>query len=315
MKIIYGVKNIKIKEPVVATIGIFDGVHKGHKKILKMLKKRAKSIKAKSCVLTFDPHPAKILHSHRTPPMLISSRHKLNLLASEGIDISILISFTKDFADINPSRFVKEVLVKRMNVKELLVGRNFVFGRNKSGTIITLRELGRGFGFRVHSISPLKAGRKIISSTLIRKLIMSGKLKEAKKLLGRGITILGTVTKGTKRGRVLGFPTANLDLHHEAIPPSGAYIVRVRMGNKKYRGILNIGFRPTFSGTACEMEPTVEVHIFSFDKSIYGKDIEVLFLRRIRRERKFKNKEYLRLRIEKDVAIARRYFRKKNRSG
>ncbi len=309
MKIIHGVKNLKIKGPTVATIGIFDGVHKGHKKILKLLKKRTKSIKAKSCVLTFDPHPAKILHPHRTPPMLISTKHKLNLLASEGINIAILISFTKDFADINPSCFVKEVLVKRMNVKELLVGRNFVFGRNKSGTIATLRKLGVRFGFKVHSISPLKAGRKIISSTLIRGLIMSGKLKEAKKLLDKGITILGTVTKGTRRGRILGFPTANLDLHHEAIPPSGVYIVKVRMGNKKYRGILNIGFRPTFSRAARETEPTVEVHIFSFDKSIYGKDIEVLFLRRIRRERKFKNKDHLRSRIEKDVAIAKNYFK------
>ena len=319
MRIIYGIKNLKIKKPIAATIGIFDGIHRGHKKILGQLKKRAKSIKGKSCVLTFDPHPAKVLHSHKTPPMLISTKHKLNLLAAEGIDITVLINFTKGFADINPTSFVKEMLVKRMNVKELLVGKRFSFGRNKSGNVKRLRKLGERFSFKVHSISPLKEGKKIISSTLIRKLIMSGRLSEAKKLLGRDISILGTVTKGARRGRTLGFPTANLNLHHEAIPPSGVYIVKAKLENKKYRGILNIGFRPTFtpldskhltglSGTGGEKEPTTEVHIFGLRKSIYGKDIEVIFLKKIRRERKFKNKEHLLSRINKDIDIAKRYF-------
>lgn len=308
MKMAYDIKNLKIKQPTVATIGIFDGIHRGHKKILKLLKERAKNIKAKSCVLTFDPHPSKILHPHKTPPMLISTKHKLRLLAAEGIDIAVLINFTKNFAAIKPIHFVKELLVERMNVKALLVGGNFLFGSKKIGTVKNLKRLGQRFGFKVYAIPPLKASGRIISSTLIRRLIMSGKLNKAKNLLGRDISILGTVTKGTKRGRILGFPTANLDLHHEAIPPSGVYIVKVKLSNRKYRGILNIGFRPTFGRVKYEAEPTTEVHIFNFNKSIYGKDMEVVFLKRIRSEERFKDHERLLSRIKKDINIAKKYF-------
>lgn len=308
MRAIYGIKSLKIKIPTVATIGIFDGIHRGHKKILELLKERARSIKAKSCVITFDPHPSKVLHPYKTPPMLISTRHKLNLLRAEGVDMTLLINFTKDFANINPLNFVKEVLVERINVKELLVGKNFSFGKNRRGSVKGLKRLARKFKFKVQVIPPLKAGGKIISSTLIRRLIMSGKLNEAKRLMGRDISILGTVTRGTRRGRILGFPTANLDLHHEAIPPSGVYIVKIKLANKVYRGILNIGFRPTFDVKG-EREPTVEVHIFNFSRSIYRKDIEVIFLKRIRGERRFKNREHLLFRIGKDIEIAKRYFR------
>jgi riboflavin kinase/FMN adenylyltransferase len=148
MKIIHGIKNLRIKEPTVATIGIFDGIHRGHKKILSLLKKRAKRIKAKSCVLTFDPHPSKILHPYKKPPMLISTKHKLNLLSAEGIDIAVLINFTKSFADINPFYFARDILAERMNVRELLVGKNFFFGKKKSGNVKSLRRWGKRFGFR-----------------------------------------------------------------------------------------------------------------------------------------------------------------------
>ena len=309
MKIIRGIKSLKIQEPVALTIGIFDGVHRGHKRILSNLKKSAAGINGKSCVLTFDSHPAKVLHPHKTPPMLVSAKHKLNLLAAEGIDIAVLLSFTKKFAAIKPARFVEDILVKRMNVKELLVGEGFLFGRRRTGDIKELRKLGNRFGLKVRAIRSLKSGKSVISSTLIRNLIMSGRLNEAGRLLGREVAILGTVTRGARRGRILGFPTANLDLHHEAIPPSGVYMVKVRLKNREYRGILNIGFRPTFNRD--EREPTVEVHIFNFRRSIYGKDIEVVFLKRIRREHRFKNKKHLLSRIGKDIGITKRYFKKK----
>jgi riboflavin kinase/FMN adenylyltransferase len=308
MEIIHGIKKLKIDKPTVATIGVFDGIHRGHRKILKLLNERAKDINAKSCVLTFDPHPSRILHPYKTPPMLISTRHKLNLLAAEGVNVTVLVNFTRHFADISPSNFVEEVLVKRMNTTELFVGQNFLFGKNKSGTIKSLKQLGRKFNFKIHMVPPFKVGGRIISSTLIRKLIMSGKLNEAKRLIGRDISILGTVTKGAKRGRILGFPTANLDLHHEAIPPSGVYIVKVKLADKIYRGILNIGFRPTFKEEKIQKEPIIEVHIFNFNKSIYGKDIEIIFLKRIRNERKFRDGEHLLLRIKKDIDIAGKYF-------
>lgn len=295
---------MKIRTATVATIGIFDGVHRGHKKILKLLKARARAKRAKSCVLTFDPHPSKILHPEKTAPMLVSTKHKLNLLAREGVDITVLINFSKSFAEVDPIIFVKRVLVDIVNVRELLVGENFSFGNKRRGSVKTLKRLGRMFGFEVRVIPPLKSGGRIISSTLIRRLIMSGRLSEAKRLLGRDVSILGTVTRGTRRGRILGFPTANLDLHHEAIPPSGVYAVKAKLANKAYRGIVNIGFRPTFDKKE-KKEPTVEVHIFNFHKSIYGKDIEVVFMGRIRSERKFKSREHLLARIAKDIAIAK----------
>ena len=244
--------------------------------------------------------------------MLISTKHKLNLLKKEGIDVTVLVSFTKKFASIDAVTFVKDILVKKINVKELLVGKNFLFGRDKKGNIDRLRKLGKTFNFNVRSISPFKEGEDVISSTLIRKLIMSGRLKKAKKMIGRDVTILGTVSAGARRGRHLGFRTANLDLHHEAIPPSGVYLVKAKLENKEYNGILNIGFRPTFSEKGREeKDPTAEVHIFGFNRSIYGKDIEVIFLKRIRRERKFKNKEHLLLRINEDIGVAKKYFRMK----
>ena len=310
MRIINGIKNLKLKKPTAVTVGIFDGVHRGHKKILKELKKRAKSLRGKSCVVTFDPHPAKVLHPHRKPPMLVSTKHKLDLLAAAGVNIAVLINFTKRFASISPARFVEEILACRLNAKELLVGKGFSFGSHRSGNINNLRKLGKKFGFDVHSISSLKSGKKVISSTLIRKLIMAGELREAKRLMGREVAILGTVTKGARRGRGLGYPTANLDPHHEAIPPSGVYIVEVKLKNKNYRGVLNIGFRPTFSGEDSAKEPTVEVNIFGLKRSIYGEYVEVIFVKRIRRERKFTHKDHLRARIKKDIEITKRHFRR-----
>lgn len=299
-----------MKRPTVVTIGIFDGVHRGHRKILRLIRKSAKKRKAESCVITFDPHPSRVFHPGRIPPMLVSTKHKLGLLAAEGMNTAILIKFTKKLAGVDPRSFVEGVLVKKMNISELLVGRNFLFGRERSGTLKKLRQLGKRYGFAVHIVSPLRSGKKIISSTIIRKLIMAGRLKEAGKMLGREVSILGTVIKGSKRGRILGFPTANLDLHHEAIPPSGVYIVRVNLMNSVYSGIMNIGFRPTFTAEGEELEPTAEAHILNFKKNIYGEDMEVVFLKRIRGERRFTHRDHLRARIAGDVKKAKKYFRK-----
>jgi len=302
MYIIYGIPRLRIKSPTAVAVGTFDGVHRGHKEVIRRLKRRAEAIKGKSCVLTFARHPLRTLRPRKTPPMLISARHRLNLLAAEGIDIAVLIDFTARFADMGPVRFAKDVLAGKLNAKEILAGEKFLFGRGRKGDAALLRELGLKFGFKARVVPPLKTGGVSISSTLIRKLVMSGRLKEAKRMLGRDVAILGTVTKGAGRGRGLGFPTANLDLHHEAIPPSGVYAVKVKMGNKTYKGVLNIGFRPTFE--EARKEPVVEVYIFGFNKSIYGEDLEVLFVKKIRRERAFKDKSRLALRIEKDIRAA-----------
>ena len=292
------------------TVGIFDGVHRGHKKILRHLIKSAARMKAESCVVTFHPHPSRVLYPRRTTPMLVSTQHKLRLLAGEGVDRIVLVKFTGDFAGIGHARFVEEVLVKRMNVKRLYVGRNFLFGKGRKGNPAALRRLGRRFGFSVEVVPPLKSGGKVISSTLIRRLITSGRLKEAERMLGRSVSILGTVTSGKKRGRILGFPTANLDLHHEAIPPSGVYIVKAKLLGRVYDGIMNIGFRPTFACDGLDSEPTAEVHIFGFKDDIYGEDLEIGFLKRLRAERRFAHRSSLRRRIAGDVKKAKEYFKK-----
>ncbi|MDD5681209.1 MAG: bifunctional riboflavin kinase/FAD synthetase [Candidatus Omnitrophica bacterium] len=310
MKIIRGVQSLKMRGPAAVTVGIFDGVHRGHQKILRELKKYSRAINGKSCVITFEPHPLKVLEPHRTPPTLISPEHKMRLLEAEGVDLAVVINFTKDFAAMTPAYFAGEVLKKSLNTKELLVGEDFVLGKDRSGSVGHLREIGRRLKFNVRAVKPLKSGTNVISSTLIRKLIMSGDIRKAGQMLGRDVSVLGTVVRGSRRGRTIGFPTANIDPHHEAIPPSGVYIVKVKLEGRLYRGLLNIGFRPTLQSVRKGKEPVIEVYIFGFDKVIYGRNIEVMFLKKIRDEKKFKDQSKLIARIEKDMTIAGNYFRK-----
>jgi riboflavin kinase/FMN adenylyltransferase len=267
-------------------------------------------IGGKACVVTFEPHPLEVLRPHMTPPMLISVKHRMRLLEEEGVDMAAVINFTGDFAVMTPFCFAEEVLKKRLNAKDLLVGEDFVLGRGRAGNVKNLKRIGRRLGFNVRVIKPLKAGGQVISSTLIRRLIMSGRLENARQLLGRNVSVLGTVVRGYRRGRTIGFPTANIDPHHEAIPPSGVYAVKVKIGRKEHIGVANIGFRPTFYDAKGEKERVIEVHILDFSRLIYGKDAEVIFLKRIRQERKFKNKISLSSRIKRDIDIAKKYFAK-----
>lgn len=319
MRIIRGIKNLKVKGPTAVTIGIFDGVHKGHRKILKELKKYSRIMKGKSCVITFEPHPLKILTPKESPPSLISTAHKMRLLEANGVGAALVINFTKYFSKTAPSRFAEEILKKRLNAKLLLVGEDFVLGKGRSGDVRHLKEIGVRFGFNVRSVKSLKSNGRVISSTLIRRLIMSGRLAEAKKLLGRDVAVLGTVGKGARRGREIGFPTANIDPHHEAVPPSGVYMVRAKFGGRSYNGVVNIGFCPTFHPASARgrgvhshrkyAEPVIEAHIFDFDGNIYGRDMEIIFLKKIRDEKKFGGPRELAMRIEKDMAVARKYFK------
>lgn len=285
MKIIHGIRNLnkKFKNPVV-TIGSFDGVHLGHRKILVSLVKRAKRINGTSVVITFDPHPARVLRPKNSPPLLISLEHRIRLIEASGVDVILIIQFTRAFARLNAGDFVKKVLVGRLGAKEVLVGKGFAFGRNKFGKGPFLRRLNKKYGIRVTEVSQARGRRQPISSTRIRRLITKGNIREASQLLARRVCILGTVRKGVQRGRILGFRTANIDPHHEAIPPSGVYAVTVKVGGKMFGGVLNIGRRPTFYKYS---DPTVEVHIFRFKGSIYNKDIEVGFIKKLRDEKRF----------------------------
>lgn len=288
---------------ITAAIGIFDGVHLGHQKIFKRLIKEAARSKTKSAVITFHPHPREVLNPATKVPLLTSLKHRLKLISNFGIDFSIVIRFTKSLSRMRADDFIKKVIVSKFAVGTLIVGKNFLFGSDRKGSFSTLEGMSRPYGFRVIGVTPVKMKGTYISSTRIRKAIEKGDLKNASVMLGRPVTILGTVIRGRSLGRLLGFPTANISPHHEAIPPSGVYAANVRLHKRLYRGILNIGTRPTFS---TDREPTIELHIFNFRKNIYGEDVEIIFRKKIRNEKRFSSVEGLRRQVMKDISMVKR---------
>jgi len=280
----------KISYPTIVTIGIFDGVHKGHQKILQRVLNEARKNRLKSVVVTFDPHPVKILSPFAQIPLLMSLDHRIRLIKKMGVDYCLVKKFTKEFSKLCPEEFIKDILVDKLNLKVLVTGENFLFGFREKGCSKLLKKLSKIYNFKFYGIPPLKIEGEYVSSTRIRKLIEKGRLELAKKLLGRPVTILGTVVKGKSLGRELGFPTANIDPHHESIPPAGVYSVDAAMGKKFYRGVLNIS-----------LHKIIEVHILNFNKNIYGRDIEVIFKQKIRNEKKFKSLEALQRQISLDI--------------
>jgi riboflavin kinase/FMN adenylyltransferase len=293
-------------KPTVLTIGVFDGVHIGHADIIRRTIRRAKALGLKNTVVTFDPHPLKILRARSKIPSLISLRHRLRLISSLGVDSIAVIKFTKELSKVTPEGFVKDILIDGLGMKEIFVSDNFYFGRGAKAGTARLKELAREFGFKANIIKPVRSGGKAISSSRIRSLITGGRLERAADLLGRPVSVLGTVVHGVKRGRKLGFPTANIDPHHEVIPPSGVYAVRVILNGKAFKGILNIGSRPTFPKSLDSSEFTIEAHIFGFDTKIYGREIEIIFVKRLRDERRFWDEAHLARQIARDMARARR---------
>jgi len=302
-------KSRRFPKKLVLTIGVFDGVHRAHQKIIRALVKRASSHALSSALITFDPHPVNVLHSPGKVPLLISFRHRLRLLEGMGLDYVIALRFNERLSRMSAADFIRRIL-GRFPISEIIVGKNFFFGKNKKGSLKDFKKFSGIYGYRVSVIPAIKASGKVISSTRIRNLVLNGALEKASKLLSRPVTVLGTVAKGYGRGRIIGYPTANIDPHHEAIPPSGVYAVRIKLHNRLHKGVLNIGTKPTFAKDASgRKEPTVEAHIFDFDNVIYGMDIEIEFIKKIRNERRFKDMHKLRQRIEKDEQYARRLLR------
>lgn len=290
---------------VIAAIGIFDGVHLGHRRIIKAAVRAAKRMRGRSVIITFDPHPLKILRPHKPIPSIMSTAHRMRLICELGADVCAVIKFTRRFSELKPRDFIKKVLVDRFKASKLFIGSNFAFGKNNAGSAALLKRLGPEYGFKVAIVPMVKVNGRAVSSTAIRNLIIRGKIKEASRMLGRPVTVFGTVVSGASRGRLLGYPTANIDPHHEAIPPSGVYAVRVKLGNKRFGGALFIGHRPTFS----EREPVIEAHIFDFRSMIYGEDVEVTFIKRLRGVRKFPNQQKLIEQIKKDDINARKILK------
>lgn len=300
MKVLTNKSSFKSAQNSVLTLGNFDGVHLGHRKIFETVKRRAAVLGAVSVVYTFDPHPLKVVSPLKSPPLICGTAEKVRLIGETGIDAIVLASFTKEFALTHPSDFVKDVIVERLRAKEVWVGYDFYFGKGRSGTIEFLKKLGVKFGFKVNVIPAYKKGGSVISSSRIRSLILKGAVGGARDLMGRAYAIKGTVVRGTDIGKTLGFPTANVKTESELIPGGGVYATYTRIKGASHPSVTNIGTAPTFGGK----ETAIEVHIPGLKKDLYNKKIDVTFIRRLRGEKKFKSKEALIAQIKKDIVRA-----------
>lgn len=305
MKLIENIDDIqKPFKNAVITIGNFDGVHIGHQALFHEVIEKAQEIDGTSIVMTFEPHPVRVLKQNGHLPLITLLEQKVELVAATGIDVLICIPFTFEFASIPAEQFVKDILLKRIGVKAIIVGKDYSFGKNREGNIELLQSYSENFGFKVIVADWIQTSnqRKIrISSTRTRELVTEGMVDDAKKLLGRFYQVRGIVTTGRNRGgKLLGFPTANITLHDELCPKNGVYAVTVDCLKKQFKGVANIGYSPTFDDHVF----TVEVHILDFHEDIVGQKIRVNFVKRLRDEIKFSNISELSDQINRDILMA-----------
>ncbi len=290
----------------VVTIGNFDGVHIGHQALFHEVMSKADALKGTSLALTFEPHPARVLNGNRLPPLITLYEQKVELIERSGIDVLVVIPFTREFADISARDFIEKILIQRIGMTAMVVGEDYTFGKNREGDVALLRRLSREWGFQVHVVDWITlpiSGLGRVSSTRIRELVLEGEMEAARKLLGRHYQIRGTVVKGRNRGgRLLGFPTANVHLVDELCPKTGVYAVTVECRGKRFPGVANIGYSPTFDDPLF----TVEAHLLDFQGDLYGEKIRVNFVGRIRDEIRFPGIQALSEQIRKDIQKARR---------
>ena len=291
-------------KPVLA-LGNFDGLHRGHTKIIERVRRVAAERGATSLVLTFDPHPPRIVRPDKAPPLLMTLEQKLEALEKAGIYGVAIVTFTLELSRWEPELFVKTVLVDWLRVGEVWVGADFLFGRDRSGNFSLLRALGSQYGFRVEKIDPVRYKDFVVSSTRVRRLVAEGRVDEAGALLGRHVFIDGVVIQGAGRGRELGVPTANLQTVNELLPPHGVYATTVTIEGVVHAGVTNIGLRPTFGDVT---RPTIEVHVLGLARDLYGKRVRLGFVQRLRDERQFPDVDALKAQIDADVRRARRLF-------
>lgn len=294
----------------VLTVGTFDGVHAGHKVLINTVIERAKQRNARSVIITFDPHPREIINPGSSGIKLLSSlKERSELLADLGVDEMIVIEFDRDFSLLTSEEFVRDIIWEKIGISEFVIGYDHHFGRNREGTIETVQKLGKELGFDSHVVSKQEVGDKTVSSTAIRKAIQDdGDMKLANKFLERNYILSGTVVHGEKRGKKIGFPTANIQPgnKNKVIPKRGVYAVWVRINNQYFGGMMNIGIRPTFE----ESEERLEVHIFDFNRDIYGKEVLIQFVDRIRDERSFSGIEQLKSQLKQDQDTAQNVLKK-----
>jgi riboflavin kinase/FMN adenylyltransferase len=304
MKVIYGIGKVKkVFKNAVLAIGVFDGIHIGHQKLIKAAVKKARSLGGPAIVMTFSPHPVQVLKPDHYLPFVISLKHRLKIIERLDVMVCVVVHFTKRFSRLAAGEFVKRYLVDPIHPKEIFVGNDFRFGKDRSGTLEYFKEAGRTYGFKVHAITPVKGERAKIGSSRIRRMITGGKLTSAKKFLGRNVSLMGKVVRGDQRGKGLGFPTANIHPENAVVPPTGVYAVYIRVNNKKFKGMANVGLRPSFKKGNNSIN--VEVHIFDFQKNLYGREIIVEFVKNIRKERTFDSKEKFIAQLKRDEIKSR----------
>ncbi len=305
MKIFHGTENANILKPTVLTLGVFDGLHLGHQRIMKTVVDRAKLTGAVPTAITFDPHPRAVLHPASAPPLLQTLDQRLANFEVLGIKQAIVIPFTRDFAGQPAEVFLENIVRDRLHAKEVYLGKGFAFGKDRGGNIDLLREMSSKLGFVADEVDEVQLRGRRVSSSKIRELLAEGRVNLARRMLGRPYGVEGVIIRGNRRGHTIGFPTANLKPHNRVIPRYGVYSTATLIDGTWRKSITNIGVRPTFENDA---EPSIESFIFDFDGDLYGDVLRVRFLHRIRDERKFNGIDELKAQIEKDSARARNYF-------
>jgi riboflavin kinase/FMN adenylyltransferase len=289
--------------PVLA-LGNFDGLHRGHQKIVERVKRGAVEHGGTPMAMTFDPHPPRVVRPDKAPLLLMTKVQRLEALHRAGVACVAVVRFTRELSQWDPETFVRTVLVDWLRVSEVWVGANFLFGRDRAGNFSLLRTLGQRYGFRTDKIDPVRYKDFVVSSTRVRRLVTEGRMDEAAALLGHGYYIDGTVVEGRKRGREIGFPTANLATENELVPPHGVYATTATIDGIVHAGLTNVGVRPTFR----ETEPSVETHLLGYNRDLYGRRIRLTFVLRLRDERRFPDVDALRTQIEADQRRAERLF-------
>jgi riboflavin kinase/FMN adenylyltransferase len=292
------------RQPVLA-LGNFDGVHRGHRKILERVRRVAGERAATSVVMTFDPHPPRVVRPDKAPSLLMTKPQKLEAIADAGVQGAAIVRFSTDLSHWDPETFVRNVLVDWLHVGEVWVGANFLFGHDRAGNFSVLRALGGRYGFKAEKIDPVRYKDFVVSSTRVRRLVSEGRVDEAAALLGPQYFVDGTIMRGDQRGRTLGFPTANLCSENELLPPHGVYATTARIGALVYPSVTNVGTRPTVDQSG---RTVIETHIFDLDRDLYGQPLRISFVQRLRDERAFASLDLLRAQIDADCRRARVLF-------
>jgi riboflavin kinase/FMN adenylyltransferase len=290
--------------PVLA-LGNFDGLHRGHLKIVERVRRGAAEHGGTPMAMTFDPHPSRIVRPDKAPPLLMTKAQRLEALDRAGIAAVAVVRFTTELSRWDPEAFVRTVLVDWLRVSEVWVGANFLFGHDRSGNFSTLRTLGQRYGFRADKIDPVRYKEFVVSSTRVRRLVTEGRMDEAGALLGHPYYVDGSVVAGKRRGRELGFPTANLQTENELLPPNGVYATTTTIDGVVHASLTNVGVRPTFGDT---MKPIIETYVLGFNGDLYGRPLRLGFVQRLRDERKFEDVDALRAQMEADRRRAERLF-------